>query len=116
MDYIEGYKDAIESFENVVNSEINKLINGTALKNEAGFAKMLDSFISTLYITKLQAERMEDDYVAGLTELFEENEESYLGEYNSHYEEDCDDCEAREFCLILGQGKTLKEIAYREEF
>lgn len=69
MDYIEGFNDAVEMFEVTVNNEIDKLTSKEHIENE-DYVIALDRVISTLYVAKLIADRMEDEYVESLEDNY----------------------------------------------
>ena len=118
MDYIEGYKDAVQMFKDTIDMEVKKVFNTPITPGKKEVARVLDNFITTLYFANLQADRMESDYLESLKETNQEDNdynEDFLGEEIPHEEKNCDDCDVRELCIIIGQGKTLKERA-KEEF
>lgn len=110
MDYIDGYKDAIEEFEQLINNEI--------LKGNLEESEFANKIITRLHISKMQLSRMVDEYLESLEESYEEelSETQIIDLYeefninNPLYDENCNECESESFCRHLNGGRTMKEI------
>lgn len=63
-DYIEGFSDAVEIFEESIN---------TALKGNKSKEEIINKIISTLYIAKFHLDTIEDEYVSNLEQQYAEH-------------------------------------------
>lgn len=63
-DYIEGFSDAVEIFEESIN---------TALKGNKSKEEIINKIISTLYIAKFHLDTIEDEYVSDLEQQYAEH-------------------------------------------
>lgn len=63
-DYIEGFSDAVEIFEESIN---------TALKGNKSEKEIINKIISTLYIAKFHLDTIEDEYVSDLEQQYAEH-------------------------------------------
>lgn len=62
--YIEGFSDAVEIFEESIN---------TALKGNKSKEEIINKIISTLYIAKFHLDTIEDEYVSDLEQQYAEH-------------------------------------------
>lgn len=62
--YIEGFSDAVEIFEESIN---------TALKGNKSKEEIINKIISTLYIAKFHLDTIEDEYVSNLEQQYAEH-------------------------------------------
>lgn len=62
--YIEGFSDAVEIFEESINN---------ALKGNKSKEEIINKIISTLYIAKFRLDTIEDEYISDLEQQYEEH-------------------------------------------
>ena len=92
IDYAMGFKDATKTME----LETNRIINSIEIGNRKEMANAINSFISTVYVLRLQSETLEE-------EMFEEMKEEEM---------DCTFCDMLDECMELSINleKLFKEV------
>lgn len=80
-DYIEGFSDAVEIFEESIN---------TALKGNKSKEEIINKIISTLYIAKFHLDTIEDEYISDLEQ-----------QYVEHIAIECEKIDLCEICDLL---------------